>query len=305
MSAPLVPFRPYQERVFRNALGILFWIWRRQCGKSYGLGLTGLDWMMETPGITVVFMSAALRLGMENIRKEAEVWRDVTAKMRAATDQGGMFKITTNADDDDGNLLDIDAVADLFEHQKLESRVYFDNAVYSRSVVIAPNPDTAVGFTGHLILDEVGRMPNFKEIMEAAAPFVDSNPNFLIRGATTPPPDDAHYSYDLLAPRDENFSVSATGNFYRSLGNLVVHRLDAYDAAAAGIPLYDRESRKPITPELARSNALDKTAWDRNYGCKFVKGGSAAISRTDLQHAQLAGKGKCVGINCTEILALA
>lgn len=300
MPAPLVQLRPYQEQVFRTAAGILFFIWRRQCGKSFGLGLIGLDWMMSTPGITVVFMSAALRLGMENIRKEAEVWREVTNKMRLL--QGADTKLTSNADDDNGNLLDVDAIADLFEHQKLEARLWHDNVTYSRSIVIAPNPDTAVGFTGHLILDEVGRMPNFKEIMEAAAPFVDSNPNFLIRGATTPPPDDAHHSYELLAPQDDNFAVSPVGNYYRSLSNVLVHRLDAYDAHAAGIALYDRETRKPITPEVSRSNALDKTAWDRNYGCKFIRGGSAALSRTDLQHAQLAGKGLTLGINCTELL---
>lgn len=303
MSAPLVQLRRYQSHVFRVPLGILFFIWRRQCGKSFGLGLIGLDWMMETPGATVVFMSAALRLGMENIRKEAEVWRSVTQQMRAL--HGDQFKLTTNADDDAGELLDVDAIADLFEHQKLESRLWHDNAVYSRSVVIAPNPDTAVGFTGHLILDEVGRMPNFKDIMEAASPFVDSNPNFLIRGATTPPPDDAHYSYDYLAPEADSFPVSPVGNYYRSISGIVVHRLDAYDAQEAGIPLFDRESRKPITPEVSRAAALDKTAWDRNYGCRFIRGGSGAISRSHLAHAAAIGKGHGLGINCTELLDVA
>ena len=303
--APLIQLRPYQDCVFRNPLGILFFVWRRQCGKSFGLGIIGLDWMLETAGITVVFMSAALRLGMENIRKEAEVWRTGQQLMRAAATADGQYMMTSNADDDKGALLDVDAIADLFEHQKLEARVWHDNVTYSRSVVIAPNPDTAVGFTGHLILDEVGRMPNFKDVMEAALPFVDANPNFLIRGATTPPPDDAHHSYDLLAPAEENFAVNPVGNFYRSISGVMVHRLDAYDAAAAGVPLYDRETRKPVTPEAARASSLDKTAWDRNYGCAFVKGGSAAISRTDLMHAQLLGRGKCIGLNCTEIMSAA
>lgn len=305
MSAPLIQLRSYQQRVFRGGAGILFFIWRRQCGKSHGLANIGLDWMTDTPGITVVFMSAALRLGMENIRKESDVWRDVVGAMRTAMDANGQFHVTTNADDDSGNLLDVDAIADLFEHQKLEARIWHDQTTYSRSIVIAPNPDTAVGFTGHLILDEVGRMPNFKDIMEAALPFVDSNPHFLIRGATTPPPDDAHHSYDLLAPSDENFDVNPEGNYYRSISGVLVHRVDAYDAQAAGVPLFDRETRRPITPEESRAAALDKTAWDRNYGCKFIKGGTAAISRTDLMHAQLIGKGKTVGINCTESLKVA
>ena len=41
----------------------------------------------------------------------------------------------------------------------------------------------------------------------------------------------------------------------------------------------------PDTPEQHRAKAIDKVAWDRNYGCKFIKGGTAAISLTDLTHA--------------------
>jgi hypothetical protein len=302
---PLVSLRPYQSEVFRNPLGILFFIWRRQCGKSFALANIGLDWMLETPGITVVFMSAALRLGMENIRKEAEVWRSVTSAMRSQMNEHGQYQLTTNADDDSGHLLDVDAVADLMEHQKLECRLFHDNATYSRSIVIAPNPDTAVGFTGHLILDEVGRMPNFREVWEAAQPFVESNPNFLIRGATTPPPDDSHFSYELLADKGQAFFPNPVGTFYRSLSNLPVHRLDAHDAYAANIPLYDLETRQPITPEQSRERSLDKTGWDRNYGCKFIRGGAAAISRQDLQAAGLAGANKGLALNITDQLAAA
>jgi hypothetical protein len=298
----LIQLRPYQEQVFRSLLGILFFIWRRQSGKSHGLANIALDWMMETPGITVIFMSAALRLGMENIRKEAEVWRAVTQLMRANMNGQGQFKITTAADDDAGALLDVDAVADLMEHQKLECKLWHDNATYSRSLVIAPNPDTAVGFTGHLILDEVGRMPNFREVWEAAQPFVESNPNFLIRGATTPPPNDDHFSYELLADRGQMFTPNPLGNFYRSLSGLPVHRLDAHDAALANVPLYDLESRQPITPEESRARSIDKVAWDRNYGCKFIRGGAAALSRQDLQTAAAAGRDFSTGLHVTDIL---
>lgn len=305
MSAPLVSLRQYQAEVFRNPLGILFFIWRRQCGKSFALANIGLDWMLETAGITVVFMSAALRLGQENIRKEAEVWRAVTNAMRAKMNEHGQYQLTTNADDDGGHLLDVDAVADLMENQKLECRLFHDNATYSRSIVIAPNPDTAVGFTGYLILDEVGRTPYFREVWEAAQPFVESNPNFLIRGATTPPPNDDHFSYELLADKGQAFTPSPVGTFYRSLAGLPVHRLDAHDAALAGIPLYDLETRQPITPEVSRARALDKTGWDRNYGCRFIRGGAAAISRQDLQAAGLAGADLGIGHNITDQLQAA
>jgi hypothetical protein len=293
--APLIQLRKCQQASFRHPAGILGRVWRRQLGKSYGLGAEAIDVMLETAGITCVFMSAALKLGQENLRKEAEVWRDLIKKLKA---QGQ--HITTSADNDRGDMLDVDAVADMLDASKLEVKLWHDNVTYSRSIVIAANPDTAVGFTGWLFLDEVGRMPNFRDVWEAAEPFAASNPQFKIRLATTPPPDDAHHSYEILAPPVElDFPVNAEGNFYRSAAGILIHRVDAYDAAAGGIPIYDSETRLPLTPEEAREKAWDKTAWDRNFGCKFLRNtGQAAIVGGDLDHAQHRGKneGKAVAI---------
>jgi hypothetical protein len=307
---PLIKFRPYQKRARAMKAGIAGIIARRQSGKSHFLGTRGIELMMipvNGKPADVLFMSAALRLGMENIRKEAMIWREVTDKMRKMVHAKGAFKITTAADNDSGQLLDVDAIADLFEHQKLETRIFHDNGnSYARSVVMAPNPDTAVGWTGHTFMDEVGRMPDFQACFEAAEPFVSSNPDFILRMVTTPPPDDTHASYEMLSPRsDEEFPVSDKGNFYRSEKNILILRVDAWDAAAAGVPLYDSETRKPVTPEEHRAKSVDKTAWDRNYGCKFIKGGSAAISKTDLDHACTQGAGQCVGVKVTEQLKLA
>lgn len=308
MSEPLVKLRPYQRRARGMKSGIAALIQRRQSGKSYGLGCIGLELMMipvEGRPADVLFMSAALRLGMENIRKEAQVWRDVTTKMRAMATAKG-FLVKTVADDDHGQLLDVDAIADLFEHQKLETRIYHDNATYARSVVMAPNPDTAVGWTGHTIMDEVGRMPDFKACFEAAEPFVSSNPAYILRMATTPPPDDTHASYEMLAPVDDgNFEASAKGNFYESMAGILVLRVDAWDAHAAGVPLYDSKTREIVTPEEHRAKAIDKIAWDRNYGCKFIRGGSAAIAMVDLQHAAAKGKEEGMAILITDHLELA
>lgn len=283
---PLIRLRTGQRASFRHPAGILGIIGRRQYGKSFRLGAEAIDVMMETPGITCVFMSAAVRLGQENLRKEAEIWRALVAKIKEAGEQ-----ITTTADDDGGDMLDADAVADLMEHSKLEVKLWHDNVTYSRSPVIAANPDTAVGFTGWLFLDEVGRMPNFRDVWEAAEPFAASNPNFRIRLATTPPPDDAHHSYEILAPPPGmEFPINPEGNFYRSAAGILIHRVDAWDAAADGIPIYDSETRQPITPEEAREKAWDKTAWDRNFGCQFLRNtGQSAIASVDLDHAMARG----------------
>lgn len=300
---PLVKLRPYFQESFRHPAGLLAWIVRRQGGKSYSLGITGLDWMMESI-CTVIFASAALRLGTENILKEAEVWRKVTEELRRLAAAGG-FRLTCDADNDAGELLDVDAIADLFEHQKLETKIWHSNSTYSRSMVVAPNPNTAVGWTGHVVLDEVGRMPDFRDLFEAMEPIVSSSQNYRVRMATTPPPDDAHYSYELLAPPPElegKFKTNPRGNYYTSRAGILVHRVDAWDAHAAGIPLFDLKTRQPLTPEEHRANSVDKQAWDRNYGCAFIKGGTSALSTTAIYHAQAAGMSECTGIHVTDIL---
>jgi hypothetical protein len=304
MPEPLIKLRDYQAEAFRHSAGLLAWLYRRQAGKSYGLGVTALDWMMEDV-CSVIFASAALRLGMENILKEAEVWREMTEKLREASKQAG-FQLTTNADDDKGGLIDVDAIADMFEHQKLETRLWHSRTKYSRSMVVAPNPDTAVGWTGHVILDEVGRMPDFQLLFEAMEPIVSSSSKFRVRMATTPPPDDTHYSYELLAPPPElenSFTHNPRGNWYTSRLGILVHRVDAWDGALAGVPLYDLKSREKLTPDEHRARAVDKTAWDRNYGIKFIRGGAAAISMAALHHAQVAGQYEGQGVHITEILS--
>lgn len=298
---PIIQLRPSQAAVFRMEVGMMAFLWRRQLGKSFTLGNIALDWMMESV-CDVIFASAALRLGQENIRKEAEVWRTVTEALRQAAEQrGGM--LTTNADDDHGQLLDVDAVADLFEHQKLETKFWHNNTQSSRSLVVAPNPDTAVGWTGHVILDEVGRIPNFREVYEAMEPIISSQADYRIRMATTPPPDDTHYSYELLCPpAGAEFQPNEAGNFYTTEAGLLVHRADADDGYLGGVPLYDLKTREPLTPEEHRSVAIDRQAWDRNYGLAFLQGGSAALSKIALLRAQESGKDEGIAINITDTL---
>jgi hypothetical protein len=300
-----LPLRPPQEEAFDCGLGVLGLVWRRQFGKSYTLAAITLEWMMQTPGVLVTLISAAIRLGEENIRKEMDIWRQVMTQLRSAVQEKGL-KLTTTGDDDDGELLDVDALCDIFASQKLRTQLWFDNVTNSRSMVIAPNPDTAVGNTGHVIMDEVGRMPDFRAMWEAAEPFIASRPEFKIRLATTPPPDDSHFSYELLAPEDpdQHFPVNARGNFYTSQAGLPIHRVDAWDAFAAGVPVFDLKTREPLTPEQSRERALDKDAWDRNFGCKFLKGGSAALSLDDLTHAMAAGRELGLAVDVREEIRL-
>ncbi len=302
MSKPLIQFRDYQGASFRRPEGMFARVWRRQSGKSYTLGAEALDLMMADV-CNVVFASAALRLGQENILKEAEIWRSNIAMMRAAA-VAGKYRMVTSADDDKGNTIDVDALADMLEHTRLEVKLYHSRTTFSRSIVVAPNPDTAVGWTGHVFLDEVGRIPDFQDVFEAMEPIVSSQDKYVVRMATTPPPDDTHYSYELLAPpADATFPTSSHGNWYKSEAGILVHRVDADDGHAAGVWLRDLETREKLTPSESRAKAIDKTAWDRNFDVAFVRGVSTtALTSTALAHAQAMAAG--TGVKITETLSL-
>jgi hypothetical protein len=66
----------------------------------------------------------------------------------------------------------------------------------------------------------------------------------------------------------------------------MVHRVDAWDADAAGARLYHPENRQPLTVDEHRALALDKEAWDRNYGLVLASTGTAAIALHALHFAQ-------------------
>ena len=267
---------------------------RRQYGKTTIASRIALKKMMRWPGHTVIFGSVKVDLGREIVRKEGEA-------MRAA------FAILADQAKEAESLLDLvdtekscsvvgisqDDFADLYESSRLEFRLYHDRTTYSRTKVVALTP-AAVGETGDLILDEVGRVKKFREVWEAVRPIIASNPQFRCILTTTPPPDDTHYSFDLLAPPvDAHLPVSKIGNWYRSDLGIWVLRVTAWDAFEDGIPLYDDDTGEALSPDESRAKDHDKDAWDRNYGCQFVIGGTAAVGLLVLNSAQVRGIGRC------------
>lgn len=267
---------------------------RRQYGKTTIASRIALKKMMRTPGHTVVFGSVKLDLGREIVRKESEALQKAIKQLVGfAQSSAGLLDLTDERGKALPATLGADDFAELYEAQRLEFRFHHDRTTYSRTKVVALTT-SAVGETGDLILDEVGRVKNFREVWEAVSPIIASNPQFRCLLTTTPPPQDDHYSFELLAPPiTANFAPNPKGNWYRS--DLGVHtlRVDAWDAYADNVPLYDDDTGAPISPEQSRAVAADKDAWDRNYGCKFVLGGTAAIGLLQLDAAQRRGVGKC------------
>jgi hypothetical protein len=295
-QSPVLTFRSAQSEFIRGVerYGVVAFLARRQFGKTTTLASVSLMKMMRRRDHTVIFGSVKLNLGREIVRKESEILRKaIRALQQEAADADGLLT-TVNSDDgkDIGRIRDDDFAA-VFEAQRLEFRYYHDRTSYSRTKVVALQPDT-VGETGDLIADEISRSKRWAETWEAIEPIVQSNPEFRVLLATTPAPDDSHLSNEQLAPPvGTALPVSPCGNWYRTDCGFWVLRVDAFDAYADGIPVYDMETRKALAPEEHRRRAHDKDAWDRNYGVKFILGGTSALGLLQLQSAQQRGIGQC------------
>jgi hypothetical protein len=292
--------REYQKEALKALPRRRFFalLWRRQGGKSTWISEATLMVMMKTPGITCVYASASLLLGREIIYKDsqaiAKVLREVRSPKSEVRSEGLRVEC---ADRGSGKIItteDADALAEVFEMQRLEFRLYHDNTTYSRTQVIAPNPATARGWTGWVFIDEFGFIRDFRDLWEAVEPIVSTDRNFHLIMATTPPPDDSHYSYELTAPPvGLEFKVNPAGNWYESEAGVPIHRVDVYDGHAAGVKLYDLKTGEELTPAEHFGRALDKDAWRRNYGIQHVAGGTSACGLMQIDNAQRRGFGQC------------
>ena len=263
---------------------------RRQYGKTTSAARIAVKKMIAKRNHTVIFGSGKLSLGSEIIYKESgllrgeirDIQKELGSKVRLVDDAGR-----------DTNSLKADDFAEVFESNKLELRIYHSTTSYSRTKVVALTINT-VGETGDLIADEIRALRNFREIWEAISPIISSNPNYRCILTTTPPTDDTHYAFELLAPpAGVKLPVNPAGNLYQSDAGIWVLQVTADDAYADGVPLYDDDTGEPLDPETARQRAHDKDAFDRNYRCKWLVGGTAACGMMMLDTAQARGVDKC------------
>ena len=257
-------------------------LWRRQAGKSTLFAFKILKIMLENPGILCTFVSASLAVGSEIPFKTSQIFSELLAALRDAAAGSGL-DIASN-----GEGLDDPDLVDLFKQGRLEVSFKHSPLVSSRLRVIAPNAATARGYSGFVFMDEIGFIRDFKTLFEAMEPIISRDPSFHLCMATTPPNDDAHYSYEIAAPDPSQppFSPDPKGHFYTSQAGVPVHRVDAWDAHLAGVPLYDLASGKPVPPEQHRAAALDRDAWDRNYALKWLQGSTSALSLAGLSAAR-------------------
>lgn len=276
-----------------------FLLWRRQGGKSTTLAQAALDEMTGTPGRLVTYASASLLLGREIVMKESAVLQmAIREAIQDAAARGLVIETADRSTHKAVTKWTSDDFTELFENQRLEFRLWHDRTTVSRTQVIAPNPATARGWSGTVMLDEFGFISDFRDLWEAVEPIISSDRAFKFIGATTPPKDDSHYSYEITAPEiGRKFPVDAAGNWYTSEAGELIHRVDIHDAYAAGQKLYDRRTGAELSPDEHFRRSEDKDAWRRNYGIQHVMGGTAACGLIELQSAQTRGVGQCAHID--------
>ena len=283
-------------------------LWTRRGRKSTTLGNMAFDELSVAPGRTVIGASASLLLGTELVsmtvtateqamivKREAEAVREVFAGRSsekldfkcANSETGKVYEGITTED-----------YADLYQSKRLEMRLYFDHANYSRELIIAPNPATARGWGGTVFRDEVGfTRPQVEiELQIAVDPIFRTDPTFKMIYASNLPRDDRHPWFEMtLPPPDLQFPANASGHFYRGQNRILIHRVSLADAYAAGHVLYDNKGN-PMTLEEFRSEPGNRIQLPGSYDLVHESGGVAAIDLVALLVAQKRGANECAFI---------
>ena len=155
-----------------------------------------------------------------------------------------------------------------YDNMNMETRIRVKSKT-GRIKVLAANPRTARGFSGDLILDEFAFHENSQAIWEAAEPILSSNPDFLCR---------------IMSTLNGRYNM-----FYMLMhsGLIPVRLVPRSLAYTQGLKIYHPITRAVITPELARSLALDKRAYDQNYECKVADENMALLTHELISAAEL------------------
>ncbi|HEY1048593.1 MAG TPA: hypothetical protein VGE39_02515 [Prosthecobacter sp.] len=306
--------RAYQKQAFWAVKRLRRYLlaWLRQGGKTTTLADQSLLEMAEFAGRLITFVSASLNIGSEFVEKEAKTWHALLGELRKQAQQKEKeltfgYRPNANSDHDDNFKqlpfdTDWEALADVMEQSKLELRIWHSNTVCSRTKIIAANIATARSWSGSVKFDEVAFIRELRIFLAEIEPIFSTDPTFNLIMATTPPPDFAHYAYELLTPEDgrEDFPVKAEGHWFKNRAGMWVHRATIDDAEAAGRQCYHPDTGEVQTPDENRETSLDKEGWDRSNRLKRPSVGTSAMSPLALDTCQKAGRDRCFAGEWTE-----
>jgi phage FluMu gp28-like protein len=242
-----IPVLPYQDRWIMDDSQLKVAVWSRQSGKSFAAALRAVLKCMgsRTQYIILSKGERQSRMFMEKVKDFCVFFKRLKA-----------LPAFNELETDDKTM-----------------EIYFPKN-RSRIIGLPANPDTARGYSGHIVLDEFAFHGDAHKIYAACFPIITrgysieviSTPNgtagkfYEIAKAAglvgspiadKPSPDCAEQS----SAKGDAELCSAQSGLWSG------HRVDIYDAVAQGLP---------ADINLLRSGCDDEETWLQEYGCQFL-----------------------------------
>ncbi|HOT73745.1 MAG TPA: terminase family protein [Anaerohalosphaeraceae bacterium] len=225
MTEPLINLLPYQKRWLLDDSRYKIALQARQTGKSFMASLEAVDQVYQT-GETWVLLSRGERQSRELMEKAAQHARAYALGISAVEEE--RFR----GDENEYKMLTI----------------HFPNG--GRIIGLPANPDTARGFSAHVVLDEFALHKDSHKIWTAL--YGSITRGYKIRILSTP-----------MGKQNKFYSLW-TGNQPYSR-----HFVDIYTAVREGLK---------VDIEALRSGLDDPDAWAQEYECKFIDEATAFLT---------------------------
>jgi phage FluMu gp28-like protein len=245
-----IPVLPYQDRWIRDDSQLKVAVWSRQTGKSFAAALRATLKCLQkrTQYIILSKGERQSRLFMEKVKDFCLVFKEL--KM-------------------------LPGFAEVTESEEKTMEVYFPHN-RSRIIGLPANPDTARGYTGHIVLDEFAFHGDAHKIYAACFPIITRG--YSIEVISTPNGTAGKFyeiakQAGLIGPSADRLIGSSAesasgrpmnrwtdGPMNRS-GIWSGHRVDIFDAVRQGLP---------ANIDLLRAGCDDEETWLQEYGCQFV-----------------------------------
>ncbi len=246
-----IPVLPYQDRWIRDDSQLKIAVWSRQSGKSFAAALRATIKCLQrrTQYIILSKGERQSRLFMEKVKDFCLVFKE---------------------------LKFLPEFAEMPETEEKTMEVYFPHN-RSRIIGLPANPDTARGYTGHIVLDEFAFHGDAHKIYAACFPIITrgysieiiSTPNgtagkfyeiakqaglvdlpaVILSEAKNPGSTNARDSSVAALPQNDRPMLWSG------------HRVDIFDAVRGGL-------RADI--DLLRAGCDDEETWLQEYGCQFL-----------------------------------
>lgn len=221
MKTPLEVLLPYQKRWVADEARFKMGLWARQTGKTFACAAEAVRDCLSNPSSAWVVLSRGERQALEFMEK-AKLWAE-------AFD----LAVEEYREERDGTELLLKA-----------AEVRWANR--SRMIALPANPNTARGYSAHVVLDEFAFHEKPELIWRAIFPVI-SNPlkaHLKLRIVSTPNGQGNKF-YDLWT-KNPHYSK---------------HRIDIYESQAQGLA---------VNIDELRGGLDDPDGWAQEYECQFI-----------------------------------